>query len=166
MRSLKLSIREAARHYAISRAALTNALNSGKISGVRDDSGRWQIDPSELARVYDPRPSAKGEKATEPPEPAQSEPGRAGADTPLAAPEAGRIELLEKELARIRGELEIALLERDHAREIASERAAALADLRRLLPPAVPTAVPTTPPQDPPRSFALPLPRWFSRARR
>lgn len=52
-----LSIREAVKHYQVSRPTLTKALKSGKISGEKDGQGQWQIDPSELARVYQPRSS-------------------------------------------------------------------------------------------------------------
>lgn len=54
-----LSLREASRAFAVSRATLTKALESGKVSGVRDDAGYWQIDPAELARVYEARRPTK-----------------------------------------------------------------------------------------------------------
>lgn len=50
-----VSIREAVKLYKVSRPTLTKALQNGKISGVQDGKGQWQIDPSELARVYQPR---------------------------------------------------------------------------------------------------------------
>lgn len=55
-----LSLREASRTFAVSRATLTKALENGKVSGVRDDAGHWKIDPAELARVYETRRPAKG----------------------------------------------------------------------------------------------------------
>ena len=51
----KLSIREAVKHFDVSRPTLQKALKSGKISGVQDGQGTWTIDPSEMARVYQPR---------------------------------------------------------------------------------------------------------------
>lgn len=57
-----LSLREAAKQFDVSRPTLQKALKSGKISGVQDESGHWQVDPSELARVYRPR-SAGVDKA-------------------------------------------------------------------------------------------------------
>lgn len=35
-----------------SRMTLMKAIGKGKLSAVRDVHGRWQIDPSELTRVY------------------------------------------------------------------------------------------------------------------
>lgn len=52
-----LSLREAAKHFDVSRPTLQKALKSGKISGVQDAQGYWTIDPAELARVYHPRQS-------------------------------------------------------------------------------------------------------------
>lgn len=52
---VNLSIREAVKIYQVSRPTLTKALKNGKVSGVQDDKGQWQINPAELARVYQPR---------------------------------------------------------------------------------------------------------------
>lgn len=51
----KVSIREAVKFYQVSRPTLTKALKSGKLSGTQDGKGTWQIDPVELARVYQAR---------------------------------------------------------------------------------------------------------------
>jgi hypothetical protein len=51
----KLSLREATRRFAVSRATLNKHLAKGKVSGLRDDAGHWQIDAAELTRVYPPR---------------------------------------------------------------------------------------------------------------
>ena len=50
-----LSLREAERRFDVTRPTLTKALNSGKISGTKNDKGHWTIDHAELARVYTPR---------------------------------------------------------------------------------------------------------------
>ena len=50
-----LSLREAERRFDVTRPTLTKALNSGKISGTKNDQGHWTIDTAELARVYKPR---------------------------------------------------------------------------------------------------------------
>ena len=47
-----LSLREAVKLYDVSRPTLTNALKNGKISAIKDDAGNWQIEPSELNRLY------------------------------------------------------------------------------------------------------------------
>jgi hypothetical protein len=51
----KLSVNEAVKHFDVSRPTLTKALKSGVVTGVKDDGKGWQIDPSELARVYNTR---------------------------------------------------------------------------------------------------------------
>ena len=50
-----LSLREATRRFAVSRATLNKHLAKGKVSGARDDAGHWQIDAADLTRVYPPR---------------------------------------------------------------------------------------------------------------
>lgn len=49
---MKLSLNKAARHYKVSKSTLSEALNSGRISAAKDDRGRWEIDPSEMERVF------------------------------------------------------------------------------------------------------------------
>lgn len=48
----KLSVSAAARVYAVSRPTLQKHLKNGKISGEKDADNHWQIDTSELNRVY------------------------------------------------------------------------------------------------------------------
>lgn len=55
-----LSPREAAKVFQVSRATLMKSLKSGKISAEKTDDGHWQIDVSELRRVYPPRSSERG----------------------------------------------------------------------------------------------------------
>ena len=52
-----LSPAQAAKIFKVSRATLMKAIKEGAVSANRDDRGHWQIDTSELARVYDPRKS-------------------------------------------------------------------------------------------------------------
>lgn len=117
----KLSVRQAAVAFAVSRTTLTKDLERGKVSGAKDDAGQWQIDHSELLRVYKPRPAGQGAK------PDQAGPmGHVGqGDMPPspAAPDdmAIRLARAEAELAAEREKN--ALLERH------------LDDLRRMLPP-------------------------------
>lgn len=47
-----LSAKEAAEHVGMSRQAIIKAIRRGKISAVKNHNGEWQIDPSELFRVY------------------------------------------------------------------------------------------------------------------
>ncbi|RRH68324.1 helix-turn-helix domain-containing protein [Falsigemmobacter faecalis] len=54
----KLSVSEAAKRFQVSRPTLQKALKEGSISGERlsyKGTDTWQIDVSELARVYKPR---------------------------------------------------------------------------------------------------------------
>ena len=50
-----ITLRKAVEEFDVSRPTLTKALKSGKISGSKDSKGVWQVDPSELSRVYKPR---------------------------------------------------------------------------------------------------------------
>lgn len=54
----RLSINEAAKRFDVSRPTLLKHLKSGQISGEKVDGKGWQIDTSELARVYQPRGAA------------------------------------------------------------------------------------------------------------
>ena len=56
----KVSIREAVKIYDVSRPTLSKSLKDGTVSGVKDGKGQWQIDPAELARVYQPRKADAG----------------------------------------------------------------------------------------------------------
>lgn len=114
----KLSLREAVKAFDVSRPTLTKSLNSGKLSGVRNGKGQWEIDPAELARVYQPRPPevANGGK---------DEPGKlTTANTPNPA-----------EMDRLKSALALAEARADAAEKLAQERAERIEDLRRLLPP-------------------------------
>lgn len=47
-----LTLRQAADLCGASRSTIHRALKSGKLSGNRLEDGAWDIDPSELARVF------------------------------------------------------------------------------------------------------------------
>lgn len=51
----KISINEAAKWFDVSRPTLLKHLRNGKITGEKDNGKGWQIDASELARVYQSR---------------------------------------------------------------------------------------------------------------
>jgi len=51
---MKYTAGQAAKATGVATATITRALKSGKISGKKDDSGAWMIDPSELHRVFPP----------------------------------------------------------------------------------------------------------------
>lgn len=123
-----LSIREAVKHYHVSRPTLTKALKSGKISGTQNGQGKWSIDHSELARIYHPRagdPDMPDQALTSPPLAKLST-----HNTPdLAEMEALRAQLAEVELRAVKAETRA-----DAAELLAKERAERIEDLRRMLP--------------------------------
>ena len=51
----KLSVNEAVKHFEGSRPTLTKHLKNGHVTGVKDGVKGWQIEPSEMARVYSAR---------------------------------------------------------------------------------------------------------------
>ncbi len=114
----KLSLREAVKRFDVSRPTLLKALNDGKVSGVKDGQGQWEIDPAELIRVYRPR---------------GSEPDKADKPFPdnfptFSSPLPSEIERLREQLAEAQKRAEV-------AEALAQERATHIEDLRRMLPP-------------------------------
>lgn len=113
----KLSIREAVKFYEVSRPTLSKAIKNGILSGDKDGQGQWQIDHSELTRVYKPR-SYEMDKG-----------GKIEVDnlsimnTPTSA-----------EIERLKGALALAETRAEAAEKIAQERADRIEDLRRMLP--------------------------------
>lgn len=123
-----LSIREAVKHYNVSRPTLTKALKSGKISGVQDGKGTWSIDPSELSRVYQSRSTDRD--VFGPVQTGQSEKDLATQNHPHSSElEALRTRLSEIEIRAVKAESRA-----DAAELLAKERADRIEDLRRMLP--------------------------------
>ncbi len=141
-----LSIREAVKHFDVSRPTLTKALKSGKIAGVQDGQGQWHIDPSELARIYKTRKPEAVNAVSD-------EPGNLSiANTPLAA----EVEVLRERLAQAEQRAAVAEAEKRILADLAEERARHLDDLRRMLTP------PTTPPTPEPAPAPIPTRRrWW-----
>lgn len=112
-----LSLREAVKAFDVSRPTLTKALNSGKLSGVRNSKGQWEIAPSELARVYQARiTEAEGANRYE----------QAKFTTTNTA--------LNMELEKLKADLALAEARAKAAETLALERAERIEDLRRMLP--------------------------------
>src|SRR4051794_41966226 len=65
------SIRDAAREAGVSKTSILRAIQSGRMSAPRKDDGGYAIDPSELFRVFEPKPLSAGQRDT-------PEPGRLG----------------------------------------------------------------------------------------
>lgn len=113
----KISINEAAKRFEVSRPTLLKHLKSGKISGEKDHAKGWQIDTSELARVYTARGEGDGKvSATHLPQVAKT----------LQAELEDRIKALESDLNTERKDREI-------AQALADERAERLAEQGRRL---------------------------------
>lgn len=123
---MKYTAGQAAKAAGISKATITRALQSGKISGLKDENGAWAIDPSELHRVFPP-------VANEIPEAhAMKQPA-----TPEKSNEPG---MLERENQMLREALTEARQERDRWHQIAERLS--------LAPPA-----PAPTPQKPAETF-------------
>ncbi len=111
------TLSSAAKATSKSKSTISDAINSGRLSASKNESGEWQIDPAELHRVYPPVRSGEpdGErKLTQ--ENASSERGQE-----LFAVE--RDELVQM----LRESLEDVRAERDHWRELAMDFKAQLA---------------------------------------
>lgn len=117
----KLSIRQAATIFNVSRPTLAKRLKNGAISGEQIEGGSWLIDASELIRAgYEPRST----------EPIRSTAGKAEPDklSTIAGGLDGEAE------AVLRARLADAERRAAVAEALADERAARIEDLRRLLP--------------------------------
>ncbi len=61
------SLGEAAKATGKSKATISKAIKSGRISAMKDESGTFQIDPAELHRVYPPTVPSGHEETREKP---------------------------------------------------------------------------------------------------
>jgi competence protein ComGC len=55
---VKLSLNKAAKEAGVAKSTLLDALNTGRMSAEKNEKGHWEIDPSELFRVF-PKASSK-----------------------------------------------------------------------------------------------------------
>ena len=56
---------QAAKATGITKTTIAEAIKKGRISAVKDESGRYQIDPAELHRVYEPVSMQDGKADTQ-----------------------------------------------------------------------------------------------------
>jgi len=106
---MKYTAGQAAKATGVATATITRALKSGRISGQKDESGAWMIDPSELHRVF-PLVS-KQDSAT---------PNTQDHATARETPERGsEISALEREVQTLREALSDAREDRDKWRDMA-----------------------------------------------
>lgn len=144
--TMPLTLAEAAAACGLDRSTVRRAVKSGRISGTRDDLGRWHIEAAELHRVFPPaaRQPMGGDEAS---------PRDAAAADALA----------DALVAELRATLADVRAERDRWREALEREQAAHAATQRLL---LPTPSPTTPaeaPAAPPSPLARAW-RWMRQA--
>ncbi len=58
----KLSLNKAAKEAGVAKSTLLDALNNGRMSAGKNEKGHWEIDPSELFRVFPKTSSPDSEK--------------------------------------------------------------------------------------------------------
>ena len=110
----KLSVREAARRFNVSRPTLVKHIKAGKISAESTGGNGWLIDPAEMIRAgYEARAGAGHEP--------DNDPGKIAGFTAIDLP------ALQARLADMQTRLAI-------AEALAEERAGHIEDLRRMLP--------------------------------
>ena len=103
---------QAAKATGKSKTAIARAIGKGKISAVKDDLGRWRIDPSELHRIYPVVSQDNG----------MSDVNDALGHTPDHTGLQHRIELLEVQLAAAKAQVEDLRSDRDAWREQAQRK--------------------------------------------
>ena len=137
-----LSIREAVKHFDVSRPTLANDLRKGKVSGIKDGQGAWSIDHSELARVYKPRATTAPAPVDNMDNSSRSNDGEMSTfDNPLS----GQVEALRESLAKAEkraAESEKRAIENEQraavAEALAEERKRILDETLKLIPPPAP----------------------------
>jgi hypothetical protein len=141
----EMSLSEAARWAGVTRATIHKALKGGRLSGQKNESGEWRIDPAELERVYQPGK----------PVDASDDGGVSNTDTAeLIAAKERELALLREMLAEVRAQRDDAVGQRD--------RAMALAEAQMRL---VTHQQETAAPAPAPASRGLPLlGRWLRRS--
>lgn len=160
-----LSIREAVKHFDVSRPTLANDLKKGKVSGIKDGQGAWSIDHAELARVYKPRVTTIPAPVNNPDNSSRSNEDKIST---FYSPLTGQIEALRESLA----EAEKRAVESEkHAIEnaqraaiaeaLAEERKRILDETLKLIPPPAPLTTAPVPSPDPKPPPSLPRRRWW-----
>jgi len=64
----KLSLNKAAKEAGVAKSTLLDALNSGRMSAEKNEKGHWEIDPSELFRVFSRTSSSEHKKLVQTPD--------------------------------------------------------------------------------------------------
>ncbi len=101
---------EAAKATGMTKAALSKAIAKGRISAAKDETGRFQIDPSELHRIYPPVNTT----------PAKSEQQLTQETLAENKELKAKVELLREMLGELKAEREDLRADRDHWRRQAT----------------------------------------------
>ena len=136
----EMTLSEAATWTGKGRPAILKAIQKGRISARKDDSGQWRIDPAELGRVYKPGNTQDG----------SSDDPRSSQD--IAQATASK----DQEIGLLRDALDDARKQRDKWQDEAAKWQAQAEAQTRLL-----TYQGQATPQEPPRKQA----GWFARLR-
>tara|TARA_B110000908_G_C10222515_1_gene436115 strand:- start:159 stop:578 length:420 start_codon:yes stop_codon:yes gene_type:complete len=104
----KLSLNKAAKEAGVAKSTLLQALNSKRMSAEKNEKGHWEIETSELFRVF---PRTSSTEHTEPKPTPHEEPSKNNQNSAL-----------EVEVKMLREKIEDANLEREREREQASEQ--------------------------------------------
>lgn len=160
-----LSIREAVKHFDVSRPTLANDLRKGKVSGVKDRQGAWSIDHSELARVYKPRAMTAPALVDNPDNSSWSNKGEVSTFDSLLS---GQVEGLRESLAEAEkraAESEKRAIENAQraavAEALAEERKRILDETLKLIPPPAPFTTAPVSALDPEPSPTSTRRRWW-----
>lgn len=111
------SLKQAAEATGKSKPTILRAIQSGKVSALKDPHGEWQIEPAELHRVYEPVPERIVSKEDDCNDTQHSD----------SSFETG---MLSGEVEQLRERLALAQLDRERERKDASDQ---IDDLRRRL---------------------------------
>lgn len=134
----------------LGKTTLTRAIKAGKLSAARRDDGSYEIDPSELARVYDVRPETPETVAEGVAVVRHETPAETASDPEVTA----RLAALDAEVAGLKALLSEVRQSRDDWRDQAARLA--------LVKPAEVVAPPVPAPAPEP----APVPLWHALRRR
>lgn len=118
---MNLSLRQAERYVTASKSTILRAIQSGRLSASRDDTGAWAIEPSELCRVFEPIKGGpeRDTSRTGPRDSADPVRGTTETDPDHASDRTANMARMEAELSALRTLLEA---ERARSDDLRSER--------------------------------------------